>query len=166
MEEKFLIIYDHVIQKVTRQFNRISIDLSEDIQQELRMTLLEKYRRGVFNKEINCLESFIFIMLKRRTIDLLKSSKYKSLLFLVQKDNSNTNPIDCLQQKDRYRQDQLDEVLKMTLINEFSLEDQVLIDAYYFQNKSLREIAKEMSISKDTVQRKIEKLLIKLRYKI
>ena len=78
--EGFVNAYEYIIERMIRIFKIKNKDFIEDIKQELRMKLVRVYDQIIDKDSIENLESYLFIILKRTTINILKKeSRFKIL---------------------------------------------------------------------------------------
>lgn len=163
--ERILEKYEHLMLVIINQVGVTDWFFREDLLQELRMHLVQLYRKGVFQKNIENLNNYVFICLKRKAINVLiheKRSRYTSLNKKIQ--DSEFEYIDFLMEPintDNY-QTILENII--TYINaHLSEEEQALINLYFFKNKTLEEICKSNKVSRETIRRSIKKIINKIR---
>ena len=88
--EGFMSSYEYIIERMIRIFKVKNKDFIDDIKQELRMKLVHVYDQVIHKDSIENLESYIFIILKRTTINILKKeSRFKHITLNQKRVNSN-----------------------------------------------------------------------------
>lgn len=157
--------YEHLMLVIINQAGVTDWFLREDLLQELRMHLVQLFRRGVFQKNIENTDDYIFICLKRKAINVLiqeKRNRYTSLNTKML--DSEFEYIDYLMQPinaDNY-QTILEDIITY-ITSHLSSEEQTLINLYFFKNKTLEEISKPINVSRETIRRSIKKIINKIR---
>lgn len=163
--ERILEKYEHLMLVIINQVGVTDWFLREDLLQEQRMLLVQLYRKGVFQKNFENIDDYIFICLKRRAINVLiqeKRSRYTSLNKKML--DSEFEYIDFLMEPinaDNYRT--ILENIITYITSHLSAEEQALINLYFFKNKTLEEIGKSINVSRETIRRSIEKIISKIR---
>jgi RNA polymerase sigma factor (sigma-70 family) len=155
--EGFVSSYEYIIERVIRIFKIKNKDFVEDIKQELRMKLVRVHDQMIDIDTIENLESYIFIILKRTTINILKKESRFKHLSLNQKrmksDEEWINEIPDTQSNDDSTQ-KLEEIL--IFITDSFTEDEINIFHLYFEkNMSLEKISEIYQTSRETIRRKI-----------
>ncbi|MCV2232552.1 sigma-70 family RNA polymerase sigma factor [Paracholeplasma manati] len=163
--ERILEKYKHLMLVIINQVGVTDWFLREDLLQEQRMHLVQLYRKGVFQKKFENIDDYIFICLKRRVINVLiqeKRSRYTSLNKKML--DSEFEYIDFLIEPinaDNY-QTILENIITY-ITSHLSVEEQALINLYFFKNKTLEEIGKSNNVSRETIRRSIKKIINEIR---
>lgn len=151
--------YEKIISNVLKQFSNLDHDTKEDLRQELRMYVFENENK--FKENAYDIAAYVFISLKRKTINLLKSSKYRKIVFtnssyLSDSDASNQNSYDGSISQNETE-------IMMFIDREFSKKDQNIFKAYFYENKTYKQIGRKYGVSADAMRRKIQKMLEQIR---
>jgi hypothetical protein len=85
-----LLKYERMMVVIINQIGVSNYDLREDLIQELRIHLVKIYNSGLLNGDIKNISDYIFIILKRKAIDLIiKENKYNNKSLNWMHFNSN-----------------------------------------------------------------------------
>ncbi len=157
--------YEYIIERMIRIFNVKNKDFIDDIKQELRMKLVHVYDQVIHKDSIENLESYIFIILKRTTINILKKeSRFKHISLNQKRVNSNEewiNEIIDLKTVDD-SSGKLDEMIKY-MDDYFTVEEKELFHLYLESDFSYEEIGKMYQTSRETIRRKLNQMKEKIR---
>lgn len=155
--------YESVINKVIQQFGNLSSDMKEDIKQELRMYIFQN--QANFEKEALEVSAYLFIVLKRKVINLLKHSKYRKYQSLNKITDAGDEYIDLISSYDiNQDEDSIDESMILEYINKhFKKKDKDILLAYFYQNMTYKMIGQKYGVSAETIRRKIQKILEEIR---
>lgn len=163
--EGFVNAYEYIIDRMIKIFNIKNKDFVEDIKQELRMKLVRVYDQVIDNDLIDNLESYIFIILKRTTINILKKeSKFKYLSLNQKRVNSNEewiNEIIDIQTLDDSSR-KIDEMI-MYMNDYFTIEEKELFHLYFEKRMSFEKIGEMHQTSRETIRRKVKMMKEKIR---
>jgi RNA polymerase sigma factor (sigma-70 family) len=163
--EGFVSSYEYIIERMIRIFKVKNNDFIDDIKQELRMKLVHVYDQVIHKDSIENLESYIFIILKRTTINILKKeSRFKHISLNQKRVNSNEewiNEIIDLKTLDD-SSGKLDEMIKY-MDDYFTVEEKELFHLYFESNFSYEEIGKMYQTSRETIRRKLNQMKEKIR---
>ncbi len=163
--EGFVSSYEYIIERMIRIFNVKNKDFIDDIKQELRMKLVHVYDQVIHKDSIENLESYIFIILKRTTINILKKeSRFKHISLNQKRVNSNEewiNEIIDLKTVDD-SSGKLDEMIKY-MDDYFTVEEKELFHLYLESDFSYEEIGKMYQTSRETIRRKLNQMKEKIR---
>ncbi len=140
-------------------------DLREDLKQELRMHLFSLYKKGIFDSNINNIDNYVFIAMKRKAINVLKSEKRQQYASLNQRnDTSETEYLNLLIYNEENHQNiELFENIIAYMSQNLNDEEQNLINLYFFMNMTFDEIGKSFNVSRETIRRRINKAIAKIR---
>jgi RNA polymerase sigma factor (sigma-70 family) len=163
--EGFVSTYEYIIERMIRIFKVKNKDFVEDIKQELRMKLVSVYDQVIGKDSIENLESYLFIILKRTTINILKKeSRFKHLSLNQKKMKSDEewiNEIPDTHSNDDSTQ-KVEEIL--IFITDSFTKDEINIFHLYFEKKmSLEKISEMHQTSRETIRRKINIMKEKIR---
>lgn len=155
--------YESMINHVIKQFGNLDHETKEDIKQDLRMYLFEKHIE-LANKALD-IDKYLFIILKRKVLDLLKNSKYKKFQSLNELTKEGDEYIDLVAASNIGLDDNsATESLIMDYVNQhLSKQDKDILSAYFYQNMTYKQIGKKYGVSADTIRRKIQKILDEIR---
>lgn len=161
--KKIMEQYESVINKVIQQFGNLSSDMKEDIKQELRMYIFQN--QANFEKEALEVSAYLFIVLKRKVINLLKHSKYRKYQSLNKITDAGDEYIDLISSYDiNQDEDSIDESMILEYINKhFKKKDKDILLAYFYQNMTYKMIGQKYGVSAETIRRKIQKILEEIR---
>lgn len=163
--EGFVSSYEYIIEKMFRIFKVNNKDFIEDIKQELRMKLVHVYDHIIEQDSVKNQEAYIFIILKRTTINILKKeSRYKHLSLNQTRINSNEewiNEIVDIQTVDSTSRKQ-DEMIKY-IDDYFTKEEKEIFHLYFECEFSYEEIGKIYQTSRETIRRKLNQIKEKVR---
>jgi len=143
--------------------NRGSIEQAKDTYQEAFIAVWENVQNNKFiPKNETALNGYIYTVTKNKWLDYLKSSRFKKTSSI----DSNAYKIEELDQTN----DSTEEVEKnkkinkvITSFNQIGDACKQLLTIFYYENKSLREIANELNITEASARNKKYRCLEKLR---
>lgn len=163
--EGFVNAYEYIIESMIRILKVKNKDFIDDIKQELRMKLVQVYIRKADSINIKDMDSYIFIILKRTTINILKKESRFKHLSLNQKRNNSSEEwineiIDIQTLGDSSRK--LGEMIKY-MDDYFTVEEKELFRLYFESNFSYEEIGKMYQTSRETIRRKLNQMIEKIR---
>lgn len=163
--ERILKKYEYLMLIIINQLNVGNYDLREDIKQEMRMHVFSLYKRGIFDSNINNIDNYVFIALKRKAINVLKSEKRQQHASLNQKkDNLGTEYLNLLIYNEENCQNrELFENIIAYMSKNLNDEEQNLINLYFFMDMTFDEIGKSFNVSRETIRRRINKAIAKIR---
>jgi RNA polymerase sigma factor (sigma-70 family) len=123
------------------------------------------YKKGIFDSKIKNIDNYVFIAMKRKAINVLKSEKRQQYASLNQRnDNSETEYLNLLFYNDESHQNiELFENIIAYMSQNLNDEEQNLINLYYFMNMTFDEIGKCYKVSRETIRRRINKAVAKIR---
>lgn len=159
----FMEQYESMISKVIRQFGNLDQDMKEDIKQELRMYIFQN--QSDFENEALEVNPFMFIVLKRKVINLLKHSKYKKYQSLNEVTDAGDEYIDLISSPETTEDETLiNESMILEYVNKhLKKKDKDVLSAYFYQNMTYKTIGKKYGVSADTMRRRIQKILEEIR---
>lgn len=165
--EKLLQKFEHLIQAVISQFRSIDRDTSDDLSQDLRIFLIEEFNKSDLITDIKNIDNYIFIILKRKAIDILRSNKYRREISL----NQNTNDVDGIEHLDliqgndyeMFQKKIVEDELAKFIKDNLNKKEQNILEMYFEKNMKHQNIGKEMGVSKHTIRRMIKLIIQKLR---
>lgn len=163
--EGFVSSYEYIIERMIRIFKVKNKDFIDDIKQELRMKLVHVYDQVIDKDSIENLESYIFIILKRTTINILKKeSSFKHISLNQKRVNSNEEWINEIIDLKTLNDSsgKLDEMIKY-MDDYFTVEEKELFHLYFESNFSYEEIGKMYQTSRETIRRKLNQMKEKIR---
>lgn len=155
--------YESMINKVIQQFGNLNSNMKEDIKQELRMYIFQNQVN--FENEALEVNPYLFIVLKRKVINLLKHSKYRKYQSLNEITNTGDEYIDLISSSEIIREEiSIDESMIFEYINKhLKKKDKDVLLAYFYQNMTYKMIGQKYGVSADTIRRKIQKILEEIR---
>jgi RNA polymerase sigma factor (sigma-70 family) len=155
--------YESMINKVIQQFGNLNSDMKEDIKQELRMYIFQN--QVSFENEALEVNPYLFIVLKRKVINLLKHSKYRKYQSLNEITNAGDEYIDLISSSEITGEEiSIDESMILEYINKhLKKKDKDILLAYFYQNMTYKMIGQKYGVSADTIRRKIQKILEEIR---
>lgn len=164
MNEEILIKkYEKIIRVIVNGLKNIDLDTKEDIMQDLRIFLIEHIKPKMNSLDQSTLNNYIFVLLKRKTIDILRSNTYRINQSLNQKVNVDDDQelIDLIPCDETlsHQEDTMSEELESFIKTRFKKREQMLIRLYFYENLTYKEIGKKLKISVDTARRHINKIL-------
>ncbi|MBN3490247.1 sigma-70 family RNA polymerase sigma factor [Acholeplasma equirhinis] len=155
--------YEALINQVIKQFGNLDREMKEDLKQELRMYIFQN--QMTFERQALEVKQFMFIVLKRKVINLLKHSKYRKYQSLNEMTQEGDEYIDLLAASDIGLDDNSGtEVLIMEYVNQhLNKQDKDILSAYFYQNMTYKKIGEKYGVSADTIRRKLQKILDEIR---
>lgn len=162
--ENILKKYEHIILIIINQLGIRNYDLREDFKQELRMHVFGLYKKGIFESKINNIDNYVFIAMKRKAINVLISEKrnqHRSLNLKI--DISGDEYLNTLVSYDTYHDVYIFKNIIADMLEVLNKEEKNLINFYYFMNMTFDEIGKRFNVSRETIRRRVNKALAKLR---
>lgn len=163
--ERILKKYEYLMLIIINQLSVGNYDLREDLKQELRMHLFSLYKKRIFDSNINNIDNYVFIALKRKAINVLKSEKrnqHESLNLKI--DISGNEYLNILESHNEDNQNiDLFENIIAYMSHNLNDEEQNLINLYFFMNMTFDEIGKSFNVSRETIRRRINKAIAKIR---
>ncbi len=130
------------------------------------MHLFYLYKKNVFNQEIKNMDSYIFIALKRKAINVLKKEKREVHLSLNEKVNkSEYEYIDMLispKNDDNENNIAYENIITYISFN-FNPTDQKIIEMYFFKKMTYESIGQAFNLSRETIRRRLNKAIAKIR---
>lgn len=163
--ERILKKYENLMIIIINQLGVGNYDFREDLKQELRMHLFVLYKKGIFDSKIKNIDNYVFIALRRKAINVLKSEKRQQYASLNQRnDTSETEYLNLLIYNEENHQNiDLFENIIAYMSQNLNDEEQNLINLYFFMNMTFDEIGKSLNVSRETIRRKINKAIAKIR---
>lgn len=136
-------------------------EIRDDIKQDLLMFMCELYKSLSKGNHIpNRIDSYVFISLKNKRNKLLqkdiykKSTHYKDSMFdkitSISDDNMSIKTNDIVEHINRIIEQYL------------SVNEQVLINKYFYENHKMKEIGSIMGITQQAVSKKIKSIVKKI----
>jgi len=161
-----LLKYERMMVVIINQIGVSNYDLREDLIQELRIHLVKIYNSGLLNGDIKNISDYIFIILKRKAIDLIiKENKYNNKSLNWMHFNSNKEKlIDQFANENSGidKQNIIEDIISYISVH-LSEDEQLFINLYFFKNNTLEEISKIHNVSGETIRRKIKSAITKIR---
>lgn len=153
--------YEALIKVVINQFDRLEYSLREDLTQELRIFLYDNIEK--FEETALDLDNYIFISLKRKVINLLKSKAYRREYSLNNVMESGNEYIEMF-----YDSENVEEIIERESIlnfidNNLSREDKKLIEQYYYNNLTFKKLGVLYNVSSEAVRKRLKKIIEKIR---
>ena len=152
--------YEKIISNVLKLFKRIDNSTKEDIEQDLRMYIFENPDFDKLNENVVNHEGYIFIILKRQAINLIKSKKYRKWSSLNVEGNNKQDLVSSVIYDDELQkiEEQALQVLEF-VGRRFGDTERKILELYYFENLTFKKIGEVIELSTNTVRRKFKKII-------
>ncbi len=164
--ERIIKKYEYMMFILINHFNIRDYDFKEDVLQELRMHLFNLFKGKRDLSIVEDLDSYIFITLKNKVINILKKmNKNKCISLNKVIDENGIEHLDLLESNTEASQEEIyvyENII--TYINlHFSEQDKQIINKYFFENLTYEQIGNHLSVSRETVRRKLNDTIDKIR---
>lgn len=141
----------------------------EDLEQELYLFLFN-LANNLNYKKINNYENYIYICLKNKAIEIHKMHlNYKKQIYSLDKFSSSESYsyVDMIRDENEGEDECFYEYVKSNVLNMIDIllteTEAIIIKKYYIENKSQKEISKEIKFSQQYVSKVIKSGLQKLK---
>ena len=164
--EKLINIFDSKIKYICSNYDK---SYRKDLEQELYLFLFT-LANNLNNNKINNYEKYIYICLRNKAIEIYKTHlNYKKQIYSLDKFSSNENCsyVDMIKDENKGEDEYFYEYVKSNVLNVIDIllteAEATIIKKYYIENKTQKEISKEMNFSQQYVSKVIKKGLHKLK---
>ena len=164
--EKLINIFDSKIKYICSNYDK---SYRKDLEQELYLFLFT-LANNLNNNKINNYENYIYICLRNKAIEIYKTHlNYKKQIDSLDKFSSNENCsyVDMIKDENKGEDEYFYEYVKSNVLNVIDIllteAEATIIKKYYIENKTQKEISKEMNFSQQYVSKVIKKGLHKLK---
>lgn len=150
--------YELIIKNVIKQFGSLDHNLKGDLMQELRMFIFQNKQK--FENEAADINKYMFIVLKRQIINLLKNSKYRKFNSLNSLTESGDEYINLIAFDDSNdKKIEVESELLEAIKEKLNKQDQDILISYFYKEKTYKEIGNKYGVSADTMRRRMQKIL-------
>ena len=156
--------YESLIKIVVNQFENIEYSLREDLKQELRIFLYNNITK--IEKTALDLNSYLFISLKRKVINLLKSKKYRRDYSLNNTLASGTEYISMFGTSEKIEDILLKEEIFNFIEVKLTKEEQKLLEQYYYNNLTCKDLGIIYKVSSEAIRKRIKRVIEKIRKEV
>ncbi len=140
--------------------NSGSIEYAKDIYQDAFITVWTHIKNDKFTpKNETALQGYLYTISKNKWMDVLRSKSFKNSKLL------NYEILDFIENEDNENADLKNNKLKLTMLAFKNLGQpcKELLNTFYFEKKSLKEIASKLKIEETTARNKKYRCMEKLR---